>query len=64
MKIGMNLLLWTPFVTEEHFGILGKLKATGFDGVVEVEIFSKDRWWQEDPDVVLRTCRERLQTVC
>ena len=41
MKIGMNLLLWTPFVTEEHFGILGKLKATGFDGV-EVPLFSGD----------------------
>jgi D-psicose/D-tagatose/L-ribulose 3-epimerase len=41
MKIGMNLLLWTPFVTEEHFGILRKLKATGFDGV-EVPLFSGD----------------------
>jgi len=41
MKIGMNLLLWTPVVTEEHFGIFGKLKATGFDGV-EVPLFSGD----------------------
>ena len=41
MKIGMNLLLWTPFVTEEHFGILKKLKATGFDGV-EVPLFGGD----------------------
>jgi D-psicose/D-tagatose/L-ribulose 3-epimerase len=41
MKIGMNLLLWTPFVTEEHFGLLKKLKATGFDGV-EVPLFSGD----------------------
>jgi D-psicose/D-tagatose/L-ribulose 3-epimerase len=41
MKIGMNLLLWTPFVTEEHFGILPKLKATGFDGV-EVPLFGGD----------------------
>jgi len=41
MKIGMNLLLWTPFVTEEHFGILRKLKATGFDGV-EVPLFAGD----------------------
>jgi sugar phosphate isomerase/epimerase len=40
------------------------VEATGFDGPVEVEIFSRDRWWKEDPDVVLRTCRERLQTVC
>ena len=33
MKIGFNMLLWTPFVTEEHFGTLQKLKATGYDGV-------------------------------
>jgi sugar phosphate isomerase/epimerase len=42
----------------------GMVEATGFDGPVEVEIFSRDRWWKEDPDVVLRTCRERLETVC
>lgn len=41
MRIGMNLLLWTPVVTEEHFGLFGKLKATGFDGV-EVPLFSGD----------------------
>lgn len=40
------------------------VESTGFNGLVEVEIFSRDRWWKEDPDVVLRTCRERLQTVC
>jgi D-psicose/D-tagatose/L-ribulose 3-epimerase len=39
MKTGINLLLWTPFVTEEHFGILEKLKATGYDGA-EVPLFS------------------------
>ncbi len=41
MKTGINLLLWTPFVTDEHFGILEKLKATGYDGV-EVPLFSGD----------------------
>jgi sugar phosphate isomerase/epimerase len=40
------------------------VERAGFTGPVEVEIFSRDRWWQEDPDVVLRTCRERLQSVC
>jgi sugar phosphate isomerase/epimerase len=40
------------------------MERAGFDGLVEVEIFSKDRWWTDDPDVVLRTCRERLQTLC
>jgi len=38
MKTGINLLLWTPFVTEEHFGILETLKATGYDGA-EVPLF-------------------------
>ena len=38
MKIGFNLLLWTGHVTSEHFGILAKLKAKGYDGV-EIPIF-------------------------
>jgi D-psicose/D-tagatose/L-ribulose 3-epimerase len=41
MKTGMNLLLWTTHVTAEHFPILEKLKATGFDGV-EVPLFAGD----------------------
>ena len=38
MKIGMNLLLWTGHVTEEHVPVLKALKATGFDGV-EIPVF-------------------------
>ncbi|MBA4064433.1 MAG: isomerase [Isosphaera sp.] len=38
MKTGMNLLLWTGGVTAEHFPLLGKLKAAGFDGV-ELPVF-------------------------
>ncbi|MET0589258.1 MAG: sugar phosphate isomerase/epimerase family protein [Novosphingobium sp.] len=38
MKIGMNMLLWTGHVTEEHVPTLKALKATGFDGV-EVPVF-------------------------
>ena len=38
MKVGMNLLLWTGHVTEEHVPVLKALKATGFDGV-EVPVF-------------------------
>jgi D-psicose/D-tagatose/L-ribulose 3-epimerase len=38
MKIGMNLLLWTGNVTAEHFPLLAKLKAAGFDGV-ELPVF-------------------------
>jgi D-psicose/D-tagatose/L-ribulose 3-epimerase len=41
MRYGMNLLLWTGFVTDEHFPLLGKLKATGFDGV-ELPLFEGD----------------------
>jgi D-psicose/D-tagatose/L-ribulose 3-epimerase len=41
MKTGMNLLLWTGFVTKEHFRLLAKLKKAGFDGV-EVPIFNGD----------------------
>ncbi|BBU30870.1 hypothetical protein BTHE68_46040 [Burkholderia sp. THE68] len=36
----------------------------GYDGLVEVEIFSKENWWRRDPDEVLRICAERLQSVC
>ena len=38
MKIGMNMLLWTGHVTEEHVPALKALKATGYDGV-EVPVF-------------------------
>jgi len=38
MKIGMNLLLWTGHVTQDHIGVLRALKDTGFDGV-EVPVF-------------------------
>src|SRR5579883_1839672 len=41
MKTGMNLLLWTTHVTQEHYSILGKLKEAGFDGV-EIPIFEGD----------------------
>ncbi len=38
MRIGMNMLLWTTHVTEEHFPELEKIKAAGFDGV-EIPLF-------------------------
>ena len=38
MKLGFDLLLWTTFVTDEHWPIIEALKATGFDGV-EIPIF-------------------------
>lgn len=33
MKIGMNMLLWTNHVTEDHFGIVDTLKKVGYDGI-------------------------------
>ncbi len=41
MKIGFNMLLWTPYVTEEHFPLFDVLKKTGYDGV-ELPLFNGD----------------------
>ena len=40
----------------------GLVEAQGFDGLVEVEIFSSETWWRRDPDEVLRTMIERGRT--
>lgn len=42
----------------------GAVEAGGYEGLVEVEIFSQRDWWQRDPAEVLRTCRERLASHC
>lgn len=42
MKIGMNMLLWTDHVTEQHFPIIEDLKKTGYDGI-EVPLGTGDR---------------------
>ena len=41
MKVGMNLLLWTTEVGQEHHDLLRQIKDWGFDGV-EVPIFKPD----------------------
>ena len=33
MRTSINLLLWTSFVTEEHYPLLGDLREMGYDGV-------------------------------
>ncbi|TDJ69149.1 MAG: sugar phosphate isomerase/epimerase [Planctomycetota bacterium] len=33
MRTGMNLLLWTTHVTEQHYPLLATLRETGYDGV-------------------------------
>ncbi|WP_417310518.1 sugar phosphate isomerase/epimerase family protein [Devosia sp.] len=38
MKLGFNLLLWTSHVTDAHWPIIERLKATGYDGV-EIPLF-------------------------
>ena len=38
MKFGFNLLLWTGHVTQEHSGLIRKIKAAGYDGV-EIPVF-------------------------
>lgn len=43
-------------------GIRGLVEATGYDGLIEVEIFSANNWWVRDPDEVLRTIVERAST--
>ncbi len=35
---------------------------SGYEGSVEVEIFSVNNWWRRPIDETLRTCRERLAT--
>jgi sugar phosphate isomerase/epimerase len=39
------------------------VEAAGYEGLVEVEIFSRD-WWARPVDEILATCAERLQSVC
>lgn len=41
MKYGMNMLLWTSDVNEEHFPVLESLKGMGFDGV-ELPVFDME----------------------
>lgn len=42
--------------------IRGLVEAAGYNGFIEVEIFSED-WWQRDPDEVLRIVAERYRAV-
>lgn len=37
---------------------------TGYDGIAEVEIFSKNNWWQQSPSDVIDTMIERFKTCC
>ena len=41
-----------------------QIEQAGYDGLVEVEIFSRDKWWKENPTDVLSVCADRLQMQC
>jgi sugar phosphate isomerase/epimerase len=45
-------------------GIRQQVETAGYEGAVEVEIFSRDNWWKRDEAEVLRVCAERLQRCC
>lgn len=38
-----------------------RVEAAGYDGYVEVEIFSERNWWTRDADDVIRTIKERVE---
>jgi len=44
--------------------IRGLVEKAGYNGCIEVEIFSAENWWKKPGDEVLRTCIERYKTVC
>ena len=44
--------------------IRAAVEGAGYRGPCEVEIFSRDRWWQVDPNVVLATIADRFKTLC
>jgi sugar phosphate isomerase/epimerase len=44
-------------------GIRRLVEAAGYDGFIEVEIFSERDWWKRDPDEVVSTIKERFVTV-
>jgi sugar phosphate isomerase/epimerase len=43
-------------------GLRRMVEAAGYDGCVEVEIFSQRNWWRRDPDDVIGVIKERVQT--
>jgi len=44
-------------------GIKGMVDEAGYEGLIEVEIFSERDWWTRDPDEVLRTMVERGRSI-
>jgi sugar phosphate isomerase/epimerase len=38
----------------------GLIDKTGYDGLIEVEVFSQKNWWKKDPNEVVRVVKERF----
>jgi sugar phosphate isomerase/epimerase len=43
--------------------IRGLVEDAGYDGLIEVEIFSRLDWWRRDPDEVIRVIAQRYRSV-
>jgi sugar phosphate isomerase/epimerase len=44
--------------------IRGWMEAAGYDGLLDIEIFSAANWWRRPPEEVLRIALERVATLC
>ena len=40
-----------------------QVRATGFDGFDELELFSERNWWQRDPDEVIDVATARHREI-
>jgi sugar phosphate isomerase/epimerase len=45
----------------KHFR--SEVENAGYNSYCEVEIFSRENWWNQHPDLVLKTCIERYKSV-
>ena len=45
-------------------GVRRWIETSGYEGSLEVEIFSRDNWWKRPAAETLEVCAQRLQTVC
>jgi D-psicose/D-tagatose/L-ribulose 3-epimerase len=66
MKFGMNLLLWTGELADEHLKVCESLQAMGYDGV-ELPIFSADpdkfaRWGKQLDEIGLERTAVTIRT--
>jgi sugar phosphate isomerase/epimerase len=44
--------------------IRAMVENAGYDGLVEVELFSTENWWKRPMDDTLKVCAERLSSAC